>query len=251
VKIIYKIWGIFYHLYYLFVIALVIILISPFIIHYSNKDYRYAAFFRWSRIWARWVLRLMGFYRKIRKDYWLEEDQQYIICANHTSDLDIMMTLAIVPNCFVFIGKQELAKMPLFGYFYKRTNILVDRSSLKSKKEVMIKAKQKLEEGTGLCIFPEGGILNKGTDLKPFKMGAFKLAIESGIPILPITYPDNRKHFPEFLDGGYPGKLRATIHPPLHTKQLGPEDQKNLRNECFSIIENELKKYRENINTIS
>ncbi len=222
---------------------LVIILISPFIIHTSNKEYRYAAFFKWSRIWARWVLRLMGFYREVRKDYWLEKDQQYIICANHTSDLDIMMTLAIVPNCFVFIGKQELAKVPLFGYFYKRTNILVDRSSLKSKKEVMIKAKQKLNEGTGLCIFPEGGILNKTTELKPFKMGAFKLAIESGIPILPITYPDSRKHFPEILDGGYPGKLRATIHEPIITKGLEAKDEKRIRDECFGIIEKELLRY--------
>lgn len=243
-KILYKIWGVFYHLYYFFVMALVIILISPFIIHYSNKDHRYAAFFRWSRIWARWVLRLMGLYRKVKKDYWLEKNQQYIICANHTSDLDIMMTLAIVPNCFVFIGKKELAKMPLFGYFYKRTNILVDRKSLKSKKEVMIKAKNKLEEGTGLCIFPEGGIHDNGGKMTPFKMGAFNLAIESGVPILPITFPDNKKHFPEFLEGGYPGKLRATIHQPMLTKNLTSEDRKELRDKCYNIIENELKKYR-------
>jgi len=243
VKIFYKIWGVFFHIYYFLVIALVIILISPFIIHTSNKNHRYAAFFRWSRIWARWVLRLTGFYRQIKKDYFLEKDQQYIICANHASEIDILMTLAIVPNCFVFIGKKELAKMPLFGYFYKRTNILVDRNSLKSKKEVMIKAKQKLDEGIGLCIFPEGGIPDGDVKLGPFKMGAFKLAIENEIPILPITYPDNKKHFPDFFKGGYPGKLRATIHEPIVTKGLSTDDGKRIRIECFKIIEKELEKY--------
>lgn len=242
-KWLYSIWGILYHIYYFLVMALVIIAISPFILYTSHKEERYEAFFRWSRIWARWVLRLMGFYRIVRKDYWLEKGQQYIICANHASELDILMSLAIVPNCFVFIGKKELAKIPLFGFFYKRTNILVDRSSLRSKKQVMDKSRKKLEDGIGLCIFPEGGIPDSKVKLAPFKMGAFKLAIETGIPILPITFPDNKRHFPDFTDGGYPGRLRATIHPPIVTKGLTSDDEGKIKKQCFQIIDQELTKY--------
>ena len=223
--------------------AIVIIAISPFILYTSYREHRYEAFFRWSRIWARWVLRLMGYYRKVRKDYWLEKGQQYIIVANHASELDIMMSLAIVPNCFVFIGKKELAKLPVFGYFYKRTNILVDRSSLRSKKEVMNKSRKKLEEGIGLCIFPEGGIPDPSVKMAPFKMGAFKLAIESGVPILPITYPDNKIKFPEFFDGGHPGRLRATIHNPVITKGLTEKDELRIKEQCFNIINDELTAY--------
>ena len=185
----------------------------------------------------------MGYYRKTDKKYWLRKDQQYIIIANHTSELDIMMSLAIIPNCFVFIGKKELADVPLFGYFYKRTNILVDRNSLKSKKEVMVKARQKLENGIGLCIFPEGGIPDPSFKIASFKMGAFKLAIDTGVPILPITFPDNKKHFPEFFDGGYPGRLRATIHNPIETKNLTEADLSELRDRCFNLINDELTRF--------
>jgi 1-acyl-sn-glycerol-3-phosphate acyltransferase len=185
----------------------------------------------------------MGYYRKTDKKYWLEKDQQYIIIANHASELDIMMCLAIVPNCFVFIGKKELASLPLFGYFYKRTNILVDRNSIASKREVMIKARKKLENGIGLCVFPEGGIPDPSFKMAPFKMGAFKLAIETGVPILPITFPDNKKHFPDIFDGGYPGRLRATIHPAIETKNLTLTDLPKLKDQCFNLINDELTRY--------
>lgn len=243
VRFLYKTWGVFYHIYYFVIMAIIIVLISPFIYFTSAKEERYPAFFRWSRIWARWVLRLMGYYRKTDKKYWLEKDQQYIIIANHASELDIMMCLAIVPNCFVFIGKKELASLPLFGYFYKRTNILVDRNSIASKREVMIKARKKLESGIGLCIFPEGGIPDPSFKMAPFKMGAFKLAIETGVPILPITFPDNKKHFPDIFDGGYPGRLRATIHPAIETKNLTLTDLPKLKDQCFNLINDELTRY--------
>jgi 1-acyl-sn-glycerol-3-phosphate acyltransferase len=221
----------------------VILLISPFILFTSYKEERYPAFFKWSRVWGRLTLTLMGYFTIVKRMGKIDSKQQYVVVANHASELDIMMTLAIVPNCFVFIGKKELAKLPLFGYFYKRTNILVDRKSLKSKKEVMVKAQAKMEEGIGLCIFPEGGIPKKSIKLAPFKMGAFKLAIENQKPILPITFPDNKKHFPDFHEGGYPGRLRATIHEPINTEGLTEEDSAELRDRCYKLIDDELTKF--------
>ena len=182
----------------------------------------------------------MGYWWVVKRQAEIDPNKTYIIIGNHGSEIDIMMTLVMIKNPFVFIGKAELAKMPLFGYFYKRTNILVDRASIASKREVLVKAAQRLNEGIGVCLFPEGGIPDPKYLLAPFKGGAFKLAIEQQISILPITYPDNKRHFGEFWDGGFPGRLRATIHQPIETKGLGENDIDALMNRCYEIIHTEL-----------
>ena len=81
-----------------------------------------------------------------------------MLCANHTSMADIMLMLAVIKNPFVFVGKKELAKIPLFGFFYKRTCILVDRKSSKSRMEVFKRAQKRINQGLSICIFPEGGV---------------------------------------------------------------------------------------------
>lgn len=235
--------GMLYHLWYYIVMAAVIVAIMPFIYATSRKAEDYPKFFKWARIWAKTVMILMGLRMKVRGAEKIDPNAQYIICANHTSELDIMMTLAIVPNCFVFIGKKELAKLPLFGYFYKKTNILVDRSSVSSKRRAMQMSADKLNEGVGLCIFPEGGI-PVNTDLAPFKMGAFKLAVDHQLPILTIAYPDNRKHFPEFFEGGYPGIVRAEVVGNDHTEGLGVDDIVELRERTFRRIFDALNRMR-------
>ncbi|MDX5426938.1 MAG: 1-acyl-sn-glycerol-3-phosphate acyltransferase [Bacteroidota bacterium] len=232
--------GALYHVWYFAVQFLVILTILPFIFITSMNENGYRRFFRWAKIWGKAVLFFMGCLPRINWKYKPSTDQPYIIIANHASELDIMMTFALVPSPFVFIGKKELARIPLFGYFYRRTNILVDRSSLRSKKRVLEMASEKLRKGIGVCIYPEGGIPPKSIELAPFKAGAFKLAIEEGVPILPITYPDNGRRFPDMWEGGAPGSLRATIHPPIETKDLTLQDLPELRERCYQLIRSEL-----------
>ena len=220
-----------------------ILVILPFILITSFKEDTYNNFFWWCRVWAKVVLIGMGYWWVVKRQTKIDPEQTYVIIANHASELDIMMTLVLVKHCFVFIGKAELAKLPLFGYFYKRTNILVDRSSLASKKQVLVKAAAKLKEGIGVCIYPEGGIPHPSHLLGPFKAGAFKLAIENQLPILPISFPDNKRHFAEFWDGGFPGKLRATVHNPITTKGLTEKDISSLMGQSYKVIHDELKDY--------
>jgi 1-acyl-sn-glycerol-3-phosphate acyltransferase len=228
--------GLFYHLWYYVVVFLAIMILLPFIYFTSLKEDTYQRFFRWSRIWARLILLGLGIRIKARFDYRPKASEQFIICANHSSEIDIMMCLALVPGCFVFIGKKELGELPLFGYFYKRTNILVDRKSLSSKKEVMVKAADKIDQGIGLCIYPEGGIPEKEVLLAPFKMGAFKLAIEKNISILPISFPDNKKRFTSSWFGGNPGVARAIVHKPIEVTGLTLNDIHRLKDLCYNQI---------------
>jgi 1-acyl-sn-glycerol-3-phosphate acyltransferase len=239
----YKFWSLLYHGWYYVVVVISILLIFPFIYFTSKKEDQYNHFFWWSRVWAKMVLIGMGCWWVVKRQGRLDPNKTYIIIANHSSELDIMLTLALVRNCFVFIGKAELARAPLFGYFYKRTNILVDRSSLASKRDVLKKAANRIDEGTGICIFPEGGIPEPHHLLAPFKSGAFRLAIEKQIPILPISFPDNKRHFAELWDGGYPGRLRATIHAVIDTNGLSIEHADDLQDQCYRIIHDELRNY--------
>lgn len=217
------------------VMALVILSIFPFIYVTSRKQEDYPRFFKWARVWARAVLVLMGYRMKVEGQEYIDPNRQYIICANHASELDIMMTLAIVPSPFVFIGKKELAKLPLFGYFYKRTNVLVDRRSVSSKRRAMEMASNRIKDGMGMCIFPEGGI-PPTPYLAPFKMGAFKLAVEHHVPVLSIAFPDNRKRFPDFMHGGRPGKLRARIIGSVETTHMKEEHIAALRDQTYNRI---------------
>ncbi|MGL5111276.1 MAG: lysophospholipid acyltransferase family protein, partial [Flavobacterium sp.] len=183
----------------------------------------------------------MGFRYTVVQEAVLEPKTSYMIVANHTSMVDIMLMLAIVKNPFVFVGKQELAKIPLFGFFYKRTCILVDRRSAKSRHQVFEAAQQRINRGLSVCIFPEGGVPDDETVvLDSFKDGAFRLAVAHQIPIVPITFPDNKKRFSFTFFSGSPGNMRAYVHQIMATNGLGQESKKSIKEKVHQIILNKL-----------
>lgn len=171
--------------------------------------------------------------------------KSYMLVANHTSMLDIMLMLKVSRSPFVFVGKKELVKIPLFGFFYKRVCILVDREDSKSRIGVFRRAQRRLDQGLSICIFPEGGVPEEHILLDEFKDGAFKLTIAYKIPVVPITFYDNKKRFSfDFFSGG-PGPVRVKVHPFFETDRL-PEDKKpELREQVRTVILNELKADRE------
>lgn len=165
-----------------------------------------------------------------------------MLVANHTSMTDIMLMLVTIRNPFVFVGKRELAKIPLFGYFYKRTCILVDRKNQRSRQEVFARAQKRLNNGTSICIFPEGGVPEGDSIiLDSFKDGAFRLAIDHQIPIVPITFHDNKKRFSYSFLSGSPGKMRVKIHSFIPTAGKTQLDKKDLREETRAVILQELR----------
>ena len=187
----------------------------------------------------------MGFRWKIESDQTPEKSKSYMFIANHTSMTDIMLMLVSVKNPFVFVGKKELTKIPLFGFFYKRTCILVDRSSEKSRKAVFLRAQKRLKTGVSICIFPEGGVPDEHIVLDEFKDGAFRLAINHHIPVVPITFADNKKRLSYTFFSGGPGKMRVKIHEFLLTDNLKVGDTKALNREAWNIILKQLQTFNE------
>ncbi|MDX1461482.1 MAG: lysophospholipid acyltransferase family protein [Marinirhabdus sp.] len=184
----------------------------------------------------------MGFRPRIKREETYAKGQSYMFVANHTSMTDIMLMLYVVKNPFVFVGKKELAKIPVFGFFYSRTCILVDRNNPKSRREVFKSAQAKLDEGLSVCIFPEGGVPeNESVVLDNFKDGAFRLAIAHHIPIAPMTFHDNKKRFSYSFFSGSPGQMRVKVHKAIPTSILEMEDKRLLNRQIRNVILEELK----------
>ena len=240
VKIIFwTLWRIWFYI----MMGIPIIIMLPFLVVSILKEKWYPYFFIMARIWAKVILYGSGFYYRVEREQELESGKSYMFVANHTSMADIMLMLAIVKNPFVFVGKKELVKIPLFGFFYKRTCILVDRNSPRSRHEVFERAQKRLNQGLSICIFPEGGVPDESVVLDEFKDGAFRLAVDHQIPIVPMTFADNKKRFSYTFFSGSPGIMRVKIHKFIETKGLKSEDRKSIKEETRSIILNQLEKF--------
>ncbi|MDN3491639.1 lysophospholipid acyltransferase family protein [Winogradskyella bathintestinalis] len=229
-----------YRIWFYILVAIPIIVLFPFLIVSISREQWYPYFFRLARIWSKFILIGMGFGYKIVREETPDPNKSYMFVANHTSMADIMLMLVTVKNPFVFVGKKELAKIPLFGFFYKRTCILVDRTSAKSRQAVFLRAQRRLKQDLSICIFPEGGVPEEHIMLDEFKDGAFRLAINHQIPVVPITFYDNKKRFSYTFFSGSPGKMRARIHKFISTKDLTIADTKPLNATVKAIIWDEL-----------
>lgn len=173
----------------------------------------------------------------------LSNQQQYIFCPNHFSYLDIP-TMALNPVDGIFVGKNDMENIPLFGFMYKKLHITVDRARLKSKYDTYVKSKIALDEGKSLTIYPEGGILSEHPPaMMKFKDGAFRLAIEKQIPLVPVTIPNNWIILPpdEFLLRW--GRVEVIFHEPIDTTGLTMADLKPLKQRVYDVIDKELKKH--------
>jgi len=238
------IFWILWRIWFYILMTIPILIMFPFLLLSILSEKGYPYFFVMARIWAKFILFGMGFYYKVDSEQAIEENKSYMIVANHTSMTDIMLMLAVVRNPFVFVGKQELARIPLFGFFYKRTCILVDRSDSQSRMAVFTKAHKRIERGLSVCIFPEGGVPDdESILLDHFKEGAFKLAIKHQIPVLPISFGDNKKRFPYTFFAGSPGIMRVKIHKQVETLDKTSTDRKELRENVRATIYQQLLKF--------
>jgi 1-acyl-sn-glycerol-3-phosphate acyltransferase len=148
-----------------------------------------------------------------------------------------------IPGTFSFIGKISLGKVPLFGYMYSRLHILVDRKSPQSRVNSLRKAAEIIDAGGSISIFPEGTIPRENPQMIEFKDGAFRLAIEKQIPIVPVTIVNNWLILPD--DGKYLPRIKPCkliFHEPIPTVGWGLDRVKELKEITFGIISNELKK---------
>lgn len=144
--------------------------------------------YRISRFWAWGILKLCGIRLVVQGLEGLDPNRQYIFIANHQSYIDIpVLVQALSQFQLRWIAKKELFWVPLFGWvLWSSKHIIVDRSSLSRAMNSLSRARERIEKGISVVVFPEGTRSRHG-DLLPFKRGGFLLAFKSQTPIVPVT----------------------------------------------------------------
>ena len=218
-----------------------VVLYLPFrVLLYTPRRYEKA--FRLKRCWASFLQWACGVPVRVERTTPLPR-APYVICCNHSSYLDIIQMYNVLPSYFLFMGKYELLKWPLFNIFFKGMNIAVNRGSHIEAAKAFRKAAHAIDRGTSIALFPEGTIPAYTPRMKPFKDGAFRLAIEKQVPIVPITFIDHWRLFGEpleLLSRARPGIARAVVHAPIPTQGLTMDDLVSLRRKVFEVIEGPL-----------
>jgi len=145
----------------------------------------------------------------------IDKNQSYVIVSNHQSLYDIFVLYGWLGIDIKWVMKKELRKVPVFGYAgQKGGNIYIDRSNPAAAVTSLNKAKDVLKNGTSVIILPEGTRSLSG-NLIEFKKGAFVLALDLGMPILPITIINTRNILPPKTFDLFPGRATMAIHHPV------------------------------------
>lgn len=232
-----------WHLWFHLVAFSIILILLPFLFVFASREEWFPYFFQLMKLWSWLLIKGTGFSYTIEYEEKLDAKKQYIFCPNHVSHIDIPLSILAAKNIpILFVGKKEATRYPVFGYFYKRTMILVDRSSHASRKNVYASSKKKLDLGYSICIYPEGKIPDYEIKLHPFKNGAFSLAIEKNIDIVPISFLNNKELFPDKVYKGRPGMLKAFVHKPIKTKNLSLDDLEKFKSTVYNILLKKLNK---------
>lgn len=192
-----------------------------------------------NRYWARFYFSLIFLPVKIEMRGTIEPGKPYIFLANHFSYLDVAM-MGFIPGDVIFVGKASIRKAPLFGYYFRELHIAVDRDRLRSRAETMHRAGKALESGSSIILFPEGGIFTTNAPkMIPFKNGAFRLAMEKQIPIIPVTLSYNHLILPD--DSRlllYRRTAKMVFHHALDPKDF--DSDVSLRETCFETMQQQL-----------
>ena len=233
-----------YKIYYLIVFVLSLSVTYPIMYFLLSDPKRFQKAFIAIRIHAFLLLFFSGTRMKISGLENIPKSGSFIICPNHTSYLDIFCVYYIFKKYFVFTGKKEIEKWPLFHIYYTSgMNILVDRHSKTGSFKAFKRMSNEIEKGRSIAIFPEGTISKSAPKLAPFKSGAFSIAILKKVPVLPITFVSNWKILQRgsfWMGKCGPGISRVVIHKAITTKGFKKEDVDKLKNQVQKTIEESL-----------
>lgn len=239
------VFGLLWKLYIALVFFACAILLYPFFwvlqLKTSWRKYGFQIFILWS-----WMLRIFCFYPvRVKLNSPLPQ-APFIIVSNHSSYLDIFLLPSILPkHPFAFLGKAEILKYPIVRTYFKALNIPVYRKDKSKAGQALGQAQKAMKDGWSIVIFPEGTIPEENIpQLYPFKNGAFRLAKNLNVPILPLTFTQNFHLFSDptqILGPAHPGLVEVFIHPFVSSEEIATLSTEQLSEKCFQLIEAPLK----------
>jgi 1-acyl-sn-glycerol-3-phosphate acyltransferase len=232
--------------FYRLSVAFVYVLLYPFL-YFLAKDVKwYPVIAKFRRFLAGASSGMAGIFYSIEYEYPIDWNQAYIISPNHASNLDIPAMCRLVNSNCSFMGKEELTGEAVTNFFFRTIDVPVNRDSKMSSYRAYKKAVEKLHNGISMIIFPEGGIADDfPPKLQPFKNGLFKLAIESRVPVLPVTILNSwRLMWDSGLKyGSRPGICHIFVHKPVVTTEMTVGDADTLRDKVYDLMKQKLAEY--------
>lgn len=181
-----------------------------------------------SRIWMKTWLFLIGCPLKVKGKENFQSGETYVVVFNHNAFLDVPLSAPFVPGANKTIAKASFAKIPLFGWFYSKGSVLVDRKNERSRFKSFEQMKKVLSTGMHMCIYPEGTRNRTNEPIKKFYDGAFKLAIEAKKDIIPCIITGTKKAMPIHKSFYLlPTKLKMKFLPAISSADISVEDLKN------------------------
>jgi len=176
------------------------------------------------KLWSWLVTKAMGVSFSLHGADKVQPGTSYIVTPNHQGDADVLALQLTLPVRFLWVLKKELLKIPFFGWALGRGGaIALDRSKRRAALKKLMQESHKLSGGWSLLIYPEGTRSPDGS-LLPFKKGAFILAVETGVPILPVTINGAYKILPKKSLDLRPGHMTVTLGDPIPTEGLTGQD---------------------------
>ncbi len=186
--------------------------------------------------WLRWIYSTCQIRVKVAGLNHIDQTQTYVIMCNHQSLIDVGALVLALPIRWRFVAKRELTWIPLFGWaLFLSNHILIDRSNRPRAVETLRKAARRVRADVNVIIFPEG-TRSKTGELQEFKSGGFHLALEAGVPILPVTVSGSRKITPKGTLSVRSGVVKAQFGKPIPTHSVSLTGRDQLKRQVHDAI---------------
>jgi len=208
----------------------VVVIVLSFFVRSGNPMHKVA------RFWGRSILVVSGVKVSVKGLSNVDLTAPYIYMPNHQSNFDIPVLLGHLTVQFRWLAKMELFKIPIFGRAMRKAGyISIDRNNRQSAFESLKVAADKIKSGISVLIFPEGTRSLDGR-IRPFKKGGFVLAIDSGVPIVPVVITGTRAIMPKGRFRVYPGQVSMVIHKPIDTSVYTRKTKESLMENVRRVI---------------
>lgn len=189
-----------------------------------------------ARFWSRVLIRIAGVRLTIEGLEKIDPNGSYVFVSNHVSYMDTPIVLGHIPVQFRFVAKKGLFSVPFLGYHLTRAgHIAVPRENPREALKAMAEAGRIIRQrGISVLIFPEGGRSLHG--LKPFKEGAAYIALNAGVPVVPVALQGTLAVLPMHSLNVRPGKVVMRIGQPIATSNLSVKDRGKLTQELHDRV---------------
>ncbi len=217
-----------------FLISFLVIIIPAMLTHLVKDPKGQDYFIRIARAWMNVWLFVVGCPVTIRGKEHFKKGETYVVVFNHNAFLDVPLSAPYVPGPNKTIAKASFAKIPLFGAFYSKGSVLVDRKDEKSRGKSFDAMKKVLSSGMHMSIYPEGTRNRSDKPIKPFYDGAFRLAVAAQKDIMPCVIRGTKEAMPIHKKFFFlPTRLSMQFLPPVSSANISVEQ---LKEKVYNIM---------------